>query len=62
MVRVYVSRVRYRKKQKQTEDEAQIRILLDDALSQREDDIIDDLGLDANEIIRALAEVVKTKK
>lgn len=54
--------LRYRKKQKQTADEAQIQMLLDDALSQREDDIIDDLGLDANEIVRALAEVAKTKK
>ena len=54
--------LRYRKKQKQTADEAQIQMLLDDALSLREDDIIDDLGLDANEIVRALAEVAKTKK
>ena len=54
--------LRHRKKQKQTADEAQIQMLLDESLSKREDDIIDDLGLDANEIIRALAEVASSMK
>lgn len=47
--------VRYRKKAKQSQDEAQIKMLLDDTLAGGEDDLIDDLGLDAKEIVSTLA-------
>ena len=53
---------RARKKLKQSPDEEQIQLLLDDSLSQNEDDLIDDLGLDAKEIVAALATISKDLK
>ncbi len=42
------------------EAEAKLEALLDDRLSEEDEDLIDDIGLDVNDIIRSMAERAKT--